>query len=59
MKQESRRFERWECQSIWLLTLNIARRRHILGFEADNAARLYRRERDGESLTRRKYILRD
>lgn len=39
-----------------MLTLNIARRRHILGFEADIAAHLYKREWEGKSITRRKYI---
>ena len=32
------------------------RRRLVLGFEADNAAHMYRRERDGELIMRRKYF---
>jgi hypothetical protein len=32
------------------------RRRLVLGFEADNASHIYRRERDGELITRRKYF---
>ena len=45
--------------SLWMLTLNIERRRHLLGFEAGNGANLYNRKRDGESLTRRKNIFAD
>jgi hypothetical protein len=42
--------------SLWMLTLNIERRRHLLSFEAGNAANLYNRKRDGESITLRKYF---
>jgi hypothetical protein len=44
--------------SLWLLKLNIARRRHVLGIEASNLPHLYMRRRDGESITRRKIFLR-
>jgi hypothetical protein len=39
-----------------MLTLNIARRRHILGFEAEVAAHQVRREWAGELIIARKYF---